>query len=86
MAYNEKEIVKMMKVFHAIESEAKDFLYLSAFAMKYKDKIKESAQKAILAIEEYKRLPLEIRKELERDTTSYVNKINELEKACRKFV
>ena len=84
MAYETKEFLKMMKTYHEVESQAKDFIYLSSWAMKYKDKIKVSAENTLKAIEEYKKLPEEIRKEIEKDKSLYVNKIDELENACKK--
>ena len=84
MTYELKDVLNMLRVFHEVESETKDFLYLSAFGMKYKDKIIKSAQTTLKAIEEYKKLPIELRKELENDKSTYVSKIIELEKACKK--
>jgi uncharacterized protein Yka (UPF0111/DUF47 family) len=86
--YELKDIVKFMKAFHEIEACAKDFLYLSAFALanKYKDKIVGSAQGTLKAIEEYKKIPPELRKELENDKSTFVSKITELEKECRKAI
>lgn len=85
MAYESNEIIGFMKIFHELESVAKDFLYLSAWGMKYKDKIKESAKKTLKAIEEYKKLPEEVRKELEKDKNTYSSRIRELEKACKRY-
>jgi hypothetical protein len=86
MTYESKEVLNMLKVFHCVESSAKDFLFLSAFAMKYKDKIVKIAQTTINAIEEYKKLPVELKKELENDKSNYVSDIIELEKACKKAI
>ena len=40
----------------------------------------------ISSIEEYKKFPIELRKELEYDKNTYVSKIIELEKACKRAI
>jgi hypothetical protein len=75
--------VIFMCVYHEIESEAKNFLFISSAAFKDKSHKTKSAQKVLDAIEEYKKLPLELRNELERNKNNHVSKIVELEKLCR---
>lgn len=86
MAYKSKEVIQMLRIFKELESKAKDFLFLSAFPMKNKEQKVKSATATLKAIEEYKKLPLEIRKEVEADKNNHVSKIEELEKLCKEAI
>ncbi len=86
MAYEIKEIVQMMKVYHTLESEAKDFMFISAASMKNKDYKIKRAETLLKAIEEYKKLPNELKVELEKDKTTTAYKIVELEKLCKEAI
>ncbi len=86
MASEEHEMAQMMRVYHQVESAAKDFLFISASAMKNKEHAVKSAQATLRTLENYKKLPLEIRKELEKDKSSHVSKIVELEKLCKEVL
>jgi hypothetical protein len=81
-----KDVLKMLHVFHEVESETQKFLSISAFAMKKKDFEKKSAESTLKAIEEYKKLPPKLKKELENDPSTHVSKIIELERLCREAV
>jgi hypothetical protein len=84
--YKLKDLPNILKAFHNVELEAKDFLSFSAFAMKYPEKIIKNAKTTLKAIDEYKKLPLELRKELENDKNNYVSNIIEIEKICKKAI
>jgi hypothetical protein len=86
MAYELKEIVNFMQIYHNLESKAMDFLSISAGALKNKSYKIKSAQTTLNALKEYKKLPLELRKELEKDKMAQVSKIIELEKAAKKVI
>ena len=86
MDYSLKEISDIAKVYHEVEITARDFLFISASAMKNKEHQKKSAEKVLEAIEKYNQLPKEVRKELEKDTSANVSKIIELEKLCNKTI
>jgi hypothetical protein len=83
MAYNLAEISRMIKVYHEVETAANIFLFQSSFAVKHK---KGGAERTLKAIEEYKKLPQEVRNELEKDKEAHVSKIIELEKLCREVI
>lgn len=82
MEFETKEIARMMKVYTRAESEIRDFLFISSYPMKNKDRNIKSAQTTLVAIEEYKKLPVELRKELEDDKNAYVSKVDEIERLC----
>ena len=86
MSYELTEVAKMMKVYSTLEAEAKNFLFISSYPMKNKDHKIKTALATLRAIEEYKKLPQEIRKELEKDKASSANSITELEKLCKEAV
>lgn len=86
MTYELKEVLNMLHVYARVESEAKNFLFLCGFAMKNKEPQLKSAQKTIIAIGEYKKLPSQLRKELEKYHSTSVSKIIELEKICRDVI
>lgn len=83
MSYTLPEVVRIVQTYHELESAAKDFLFISSAALKNKDSKIKSAQKTLTALESYKKLPLEVRKELEKDKHSHVSNIEALEKLCR---
>jgi uncharacterized protein Yka (UPF0111/DUF47 family) len=83
MKYDLKDVVNMLRIYHQVESEAKFFLSLSAFASKHKEQTIKSAQRTLAAIEEYKKLPQELRSELEKDKGTNVSQITELTKLCK---
>lgn len=83
MSYELSDLPKMMGVFHEVESELRDFLSLSAFALKDKTFKKKKAASALKAIEEYKKLPKKLRIELEKDKNFYVSNIEQIEKLCK---
>ena len=86
MSYEIGDVLKFLKVYHEMELEANNFLFISAYPMKNKDSKISSAQKVLRAIEEYKKLPLKIRKALENDKTTHVSKLVELERLCKEAV
>jgi uncharacterized protein Yka (UPF0111/DUF47 family) len=81
-----KETVQYMKVYSKFESAAKDFLFISSYPMKDKTHKVKSAKALLDAIEEYKKLPLELRTELENDKSSNASQINQFEKLCREAI
>jgi hypothetical protein len=83
MPYETAEIVKMMQTYNELESAAKDFLFTAGFASKHKA---QSAQKVLKAIEEYKKIPTEIRMALEKNPNSSLKSLAELERLCKKAV
>jgi hypothetical protein len=83
MVYELDEVLKMMKVFHEVEISANIFLFQSSFAMKHK---KSGALKTLRALEEYHKLPAEVRKGLESDKNNHVSKIVELERLCKEAI
>ncbi len=83
MAYELKEVLNILRVYLKIETEANKFLTISAFPMKNKAPKVKSAQTTLKAIEEYKNLPIEVRRELENDKSTHVSNIAELERLCR---
>jgi hypothetical protein len=83
MTYELKDVLKMLRVYHGVESEAEKFLTVSSFAMKNKEYKEKCAESTLKAIEEYKKLPIELRKEIEKDPSTNVSKIIEIEKMCR---
>jgi hypothetical protein len=86
MAYETKDILNMIKTYHEVEICSKEFLLYAAWGMKYKEKIAINAIALLKAIEKYKKLPEEIRNELEKDKNNHVSNIIELEKACKKVI
>jgi len=86
MTYELDEVVDMLRMFHAVESEAKIFLLIVSFPMKKKDQRVKSAQKTLKAIEDYKKLPGEVRRELETDKNNHVSKIVEIERLCHEAI
>lgn len=86
MAYELKDVLNMLRIYHWVELEAEKFLSISAYAMKRKDFEKKSAESTLKAIEEYKKLPIELRKEIEKDPSTNVSKIIELERLCRRAI
>jgi hypothetical protein len=86
MAYELNEVLNMLLVYHEVESQATEFLSFSAFAMKHKEHKIKSAQRTLKAIEEYKKLPSEIRKELEKDKNNNVSRIIGLERLCKETI
>ncbi len=84
MDYKLSEIAEMMKIYVRAEAETKDYLFLSASSMKNKEPKIKSAQRTIKAIEEYKKLPLELRKEIEKDTN--MSRIEMIEKLCQETI
>ncbi len=83
MDYELDEVIHAMKVYHKVELEAEKFLSFAAFAMKHKELKIRSARETLKAIEEYRKLPLELKKKLEEDKTCRVSQIDELEKICK---
>ena len=86
MTYELTEVLNISRVFHQVESEAQIFLSISAFAMKNKAHSVKSALATLRAIEEYKKLPSELRKELENDKSASVSKIVEIERLCKETI
>ena len=82
MEINILELANFMKIYRNVEMEAGKFLSISAYAMKNKSLKKKSAESTLKAIGEYKKLPTEIRAELEKDNENYVSKIDEVERLC----
>lgn len=76
------DLVEYMQIYHNAENEAAKFLTISAYAMKNKTSKIKSAQSTLKAIEEYKKLPEELRVELEKNKDSYLHNINEVERLC----
>ena len=83
MNYKLKDLPTMFRIYHAVEMEIEKFLSISAYAMKNKVHKIKSAESTLRAIEEYKKLPTALRKKLEKDKTSNVSRIDEIEKMCR---
>lgn len=86
MTYELTEVTKMMKVYSIFEAEAKNFLFISSYPIKNKDNKIKTALATLKAIQEYKKLPQEIQKELEKDKNSAANSITELEKLCKQAI
>jgi hypothetical protein len=86
MTYELKNIIKMMKIYSEVESEAKNFLFISAYPLKNKDQKVKIAHSTLKAIENYKKLDNEVRMELENDKNTNVSKLIELEKLCREAI
>lgn len=83
MAYEINEVAEMIKIYNNLESKIKDFLFISAAALKNKEHKIKSAEALLIAIQDYKKLPIKIRDELEKDEKLNVHKLVELEKLCR---
>ncbi len=83
MSYENSELPKIMKAYHEVESELRDFLSISAFALKDKTYKKKKAESSLKAIAEYRKLPKELRQELEKDKDAYVSNIDQVEKLCK---
>ena len=86
MNFELNNVVKMILIFNKAETEIKNFLFLSASALKNKEYKIKSAENTLSAIENYKNLPVELRKELEKDKTGNINKIIEIEKLCKEVI
>lgn len=82
MGYQLGEIAEMMRIYNRVEAEAKDFLFISSSALKNKEYQVKSAKSTLAAIEEYRKLPIELRNELEKNKSAYVKDIAQLENAC----
>ena len=83
MAYELKDVLHIIQVYNNLESKIKDFLFISAAALKNKEHKIKSAEILLIAIQEYKKLPTPIRNELEKDKQLNVHKIIELERLCQ---
>jgi hypothetical protein len=86
MSYELSETLKMIKVYHELESAAQEFLFISGFALKHKEKRFKSAQRTLKAIQEFKKLPIELKNELEKEPDTYAKSIIDLEKLCKKAI
>jgi len=78
-----EELAEMFRIYHVVENECEKFLSISAFAMKDKNFKKKSASSTLKAIENYKKLPAGLRRELEKNKTAHVSKIDKIEKMCK---
>jgi hypothetical protein len=83
---NLEETVQYMKVYSKFEAQAKEFLFISSYPMKDKSHKIKSAKALLDAIVEYKKLPLELRAELEKDKSSNASQINQFEKLCNEAI
>jgi hypothetical protein len=80
MTCTSEEIVKIAKVFHEFELASEIFLSQASFAPKHK---RSGAQRLTKAIDEYKKLPAEIRSAFESDKSTNASKLIELETLCK---
>ncbi len=86
MSYDLQDVLHMLRTYHLVELEAEKFWFIAAFPRKDKAQKVKSAQTVLNAIEEYKKLPLELRKELEKDKSAHVSKLVELERICKESI